>query len=224
MSLPRRHRSGFEVLGSLQGAPLARLEEEAPLFAASAGFAREAGGPITRAFLAALPGAAEEDAIIDSSLVWLTPGLAHEVELAPGRAGGPHRAPPLYRHEPFPGHTAGLRGEINRMQGATHYLAVVGAPCTPEVAVGEIALEDAEPPEPFWHPEELRARDARIRKWIAEGALTSAALPVGAVVRMGWGSFLCPRPAAAAGFQLILRASVGAPRPVVNGVRNVSFI
>ena len=77
--LPLHHTSAVEVLEPLSGVAGLPLDGEIPLFAATRAFAYAEGGPITRAFIEALPDD-WADAVVDSSLVWLTPGLAHDDE------------------------------------------------------------------------------------------------------------------------------------------------
>lgn len=224
MGLPTRHHSRFEVIGPLQGAPLHQPEGETPLFAASYDFAFAQGGPITRAFLDALP-ATWRDAVIDSSLVWLTPGLAHDEPFRLSKGGAPHRRSPAFRHELFPGCADGVRGDANRNLNAVHRRCFVGLSCTPLVARGEVALEPDEDPAGFWLPTDtLTRRDQRIHGWLSEGRLVATPLPVAQIVEHGWGMLHCPRPATRSGFQLMLRATHNDPRPRVNGLRNVSFI
>lgn len=221
MSLPRRHASRPRVVGPLAAA--GPVEDEVPLFAADAAFARATGGPLTRAFLDALPPAWGDDVVVDSSLVWLTPGLCHEGDAA-GR--GPLRGAVPFRHEPFPGVDHGVRGASNRLQSAVHRIGVFGLGCcTPLAVEGDIALEPDEDPAGFWVPTQgFAVRDARLEAWIAAGRLTAWPVPVATVVEVPWGGFLRPRPARQAGFQLLLRATHGDPRPRVNGRRNSAFV
>lgn len=219
MTAPLRHLSQVRDLGPLPGAQQTDLAAETPLFAAEVDFAQAHGGALTRAFLAQLP-PSWDDAVIDSSLVWLSPGLAHEPDdpLEDGRR--PVRAAPRYRHEPFPGVTWGERGASNRRRAVEHRLCVIGA-AAPWVAEGWVTLPDAQAAERFWWPTALAPRDAQVRAWIAAGQLQARALPAGHVLACGWGALLCPRPATEAGFQLWLRATRGDPRPRVNGRRNL---
>jgi hypothetical protein len=41
---------------------------------------------------------------------------------------------------------------------------------------------------------------------------------------MGWGALMRGRPASSTGFQFLLRATIGDPRPPVNGRRNLSIV
>lgn len=221
--LPLHHTSAVEVLEPLSGVAGLPLDGEIPLFAATRAFAYAEGGPITRAFIEALPDD-WADAVVDSSLVWLTPGLAHDDEHLRDEGRRPLREPPRYRHEIFPGVHRGVRGEANRNLAARHRMCVLGLDCAPVAAVGEVRFESAGEAEAFWLPEALTPRDAQIRGWLEAGALTAHPLPVGAMLGYGWGALMCPRPAAAAGFQLVLRATAHDPRPRVNGRRNLTLM
>ena len=222
---PLQHRSGFTALGTLQGIAGHALEDQSPLFAADPAFAREHGGPITQAFLEMLPRADDRPVVIDSSLVWLAPGLAHTVELGPGTYLSRPRSPLRFIHEPFPCVSTGFRDASNRNRDADHYLCVVGLDCTPQVAVGEVAFNDEKQAEAFWHPtQSLDQREAHIERWLAEGVLTNEAIPLGSVVRFGWGSLMRATPATTAGFQFVIRATFGDDRPIVNGLRNMVMI
>lgn len=218
---PLRHRSAMRVIAPFHHADHP-LEAETPLFAADPDFARAHGGPLTRRFVDRLP-AHPGPVVIDSSLVWLSPGLAHGFE-AGGRGMGP-RAPLRFAHEPFPGAVDGARGAANRDRAIVHRLCVVGHECTPEIAVGEIACPDAAAAEAFWFPaEDVAARDAAIDRLLAAGTLVRMPIPTGTIVELGWGALRRARPAASTGFQLILRASLGDRRPHVNGRRNLSMV
>ncbi|MCA9545648.1 MAG: hypothetical protein KC613_14685, partial [Myxococcales bacterium] len=175
---------------------------------------------VLRAFLAQLP-PGWEDAVVDASLAWLSPGLALDPDdpLEDGRR--PVRAAPVFRHEPFPGVTWGVRGASNRWRAVAHRICVVGDATPPALAEGWIDLPDVAAAESFWWPTTLGARDAQIRGWIDGGRLRVRPLTAGHVFACGWGTFICPRPTAQAGFQLWLRATLGDPRPRVNGLRNL---
>lgn len=226
MTVPLIHRSDMR-LGDPLPAAVQRLplEEETPLLAATREFACQHGGPITRAFVETLPTDPALPVVIDSSLVWLAPGLAHGIELGPAaRMMGP-RAPLCFLHEPFPGATTGVRGASNRNREAIHRLCVLGLACTPEVAIGDIAFATQGEAEAFWLPtERFDEREGEIARRLADGRLTCAPLPIGTVVEMGWGALMRGRPAASTGFQFLLRATIGDPRPPVNGRRNLSIV
>lgn len=226
MTVPLMHGSDMRLCDPLPAAvQRLPLEEETPLLAATREFARLHGGAITRAFVETLPTDPALPVVIDSSLVWLAPGLAHRIELGPAaRMMGP-RAPLCFLHEPFPGSTTGVRAASNRNREAIHRLCVLGLECTPEVAIGDIAFATESEAEAFWLPvENLDVREAEIERRLAEGTLTSGPIPLGTVIEFGWGTLMRGRPAVTTGFQLILRATLGDPRPIVNGRRNLSII
>ncbi len=62
--MPLRHRSTLSVVGRIVPARDQAIEEETPLFAAERAFAWERGGPLTRAFVAALPDAWGEGVLV----------------------------------------------------------------------------------------------------------------------------------------------------------------
>jgi len=217
---PLVHESALRVLGLLE-APDSPLAEETPLFAAERGFAAREGGPLTRAFLAAIPWA--DELIVDSSLVWLMPGLAHGFPAPHGRRGP--RAPLRFLHEPFPGCDEGVRGAANRNRAARHWLCVLGHEATPEAALGTLAFERPDLAAEFWFPREgFELREAEVERRLLEGSLRREPLPRRALVEFGWGTLLRWRPAASTGFQFVLRATAGAERPAVNGRRNLSMV
>ena len=212
----------MRVLGPLTGVAALRLEDETPLFAADRDFAWDHGGPITRRFVEGLPADRALPVVVDSSLVWLAPGLGHGFELG---GGGHPRAPLRFTHEPFPDVVTGVRGASNRNRSALHRMCVLGVDCTPELASGEVLFADAETAAAFWLPEDGFAfRDAEIARRCDEGSLVREAIPLGVVIEFGWGALMRPRPSAVTGFQFILRATIGDPRPQVNGRRNHSIV
>jgi hypothetical protein len=222
VTLPLRHRSDYRLVEPFAAAH--PIEEETPLFAADAAFARAHGGPVTRAFVDALPADWRASAIVDTSLVWLTPGIYHGDDIGAGGRGA-IRQPPRFRHEPFPCVSTGVRGEANRNLEARHRLCVLGLDCAPEAAVGEVAFSDAAAAEAFWLPaDDLEARDRAVEAWLAEGTLAREALPTGAIVEHGWGALLRPRRATASGFQLVLRATAFDRRPAANLRRNLFML
>ncbi|QDU59144.1 hypothetical protein [Aeoliella mucimassa] len=217
--LPLQHRSEVRVIGPLPASDASPLEGETPLFAADLDFALEQGGPLTRAFLEATPLNREAGVVVDSSLVWLTPGLAHAMTPT-GPLTGP-RGKVGFVHEPFPGIAMGVRGAANRNLTAVHRLCVWGLDCTPELAEGQLSFATPEQAEAFWLPtESLDARDQQFAHHIESGELCCTGLPLATIVEFGWGTLLRPRPATEPGFQFMIRVSIGDPRPHVNGLRN----
>jgi hypothetical protein len=218
-AVPLRSRNAVRVLAPLRPAPNHPLEEETPLFAADLDFALTHGGPLTRAFLESIPLDRHAGVVVDSSLVWLSPGLAHALTPA-GPLSGP-RGPVGFAHEPFPGVMTGVRGESNRNREAVHRLCVFGVDSTPEWVDGELAFATPAEAEEFWYPtESLAFREQEIARRLDEGSLRLTPLPLAMIVEFGWGTLLRPRPAATHGFQFIVRATSGDRRPHVNGLRN----
>ena len=223
--IPSLRRSALRSLDPLPRAMGLPLEDETPLIAADPDFAWEHGGPLMRAFVESLSADGSKPVVIDSSLVWLAPGLAHGFELGPGGRLSRPRGPLRFVHEPFPGVTTGVRGASNRNLDVVHRMCVLGLGCTPEVAEGDFAFTDTSQAEAFWLPSEsLEEREAEIERRLAEGTLTRTALPLGIVVEFGWGTLMRARPAATTGFQLIMRATIGDPRPHLNSRRNLSIV
>lgn len=219
LTSPLRHKSTVHVLAPLARPERFAVEKETPLFAADRDFALREGGALTRAFLEALPLDPNQGVVIDSSLVWLSPGLVHGF-VATGPLAGP-RAKLGFVHEPFPGIMTGVCGDANRNQQATHWLGIFGLDCTPELAEGELIFDTQEDAESFWLPTETLAyRETEIARRVAAGELRCTALPLATVVEFGWGTLLRSRPATAPGFQFVIRVTSGDARPHVNGLRN----
>ena len=142
-----------------------------------------------------------------------------------GRRGPRTRGVLRFVHEPFPCAAGGVKAEANRNREAVHYLCVLGLPCTPEAAVGELDFATAAAAEAFWLPgDDHEAREREVVRRLRAGSLRSQALPVGELIELRWGSLIRARPATAPGFQLALRATVGARRPAVNGRRNLAML
>lgn len=221
-TIPLRFRNTLRCVAPFYPTSDQAIQDETPLLAASPSFARNYGGPITRAFLDSLALEQAEGVLIDSSLVWLSPGLVHGVELGPsGPAIGP-RSPPHFIHEPFPGVSTGIRGASNRNLSVIHRLCVLGLDCTPEVVLGDFAFSDLSTAEAFWLPcEDFASRDLEIERRLSAHLLTRQYVPLCTIMEFGWGTLMRARPAQATGFQLVLRASVGDQRPPINGLRNL---
>lgn len=223
-TIPLLHSSAIRRVGPSVAAAELSLADETPLFAADRSFAHAQGGPLTRAFLDGLPEGWGADILVDSSLVWLTPGLAHGLELGPG-GRTPGRSPPRFIHEPFPCVGTGARGAANRNLAALHRMCVLGLDCTPEVALGEIGFTSTDEATAFWLPAEgLEEREREIERRLHEGSLRRELIPIGTVIEFGWGTLMRTRPAVSSGFQLILRATLRPGRPAVNGRRNLAML
>ena len=76
MTLPTsvRVRSGFDVVGRVPPFDDAVIAEEPSLWLVDQAEARARGGPITRAFVEALPPPWRDEALILSRVAWLEPG------------------------------------------------------------------------------------------------------------------------------------------------------
>jgi hypothetical protein len=200
-------KSDVGLLGTLPSPEGDALTHENPLFAADGRFAHARGGPITRAFLEALPpGWDPAGLVVDSTLVWL------------GRGFVPNGWRWFHR-EPCPGRAGGAWDVANGEMDVEHVACVFG-PSTAEVLVGELdlaALPALAGPEP-----DLRARHAVLAAWRVEGRLGARAVPEATLYHFGATTFQRFLPATAPGFHLWLRATRGSRRPVVNGMRNVS--
>ena len=220
--IPLRFRNMLRCVAPLHSKSDQAIQDETPLLAAEPSFAWKHGGPLTRAFLDSLDWERAEGVLIDSSLVWLSPGLVHGVELGPsGTAIGP-RSPPRFIHEPFPGILTGIRGASNRNTRAIHRLCVLGLECTPEVVLGDFEFSDLATAEAFWLPcEDFASRDLEIERRLSSHSLTRQYVPLHTIIEFSWGTLMRARPAQAAGFQLVLRASIGDHRPPINGLRNL---
>ncbi|GIW98860.1 MAG: hypothetical protein KatS3mg111_2193 [Pirellulaceae bacterium] len=218
-NLPLRHVSCARFFAPVRCEANYPLEEETPLFAADPHFALSQGGPLTRRFLKAAIIDWHQRIVVDSSLVWLSPGLSHE--LTPiGPLIGP-RTKVGFVHEPFPGITSGVCGNANRNLRAVHRLGIFGLNCTPELAEGEVAFSSLEEAEAFWLPtDSFEFREREVARRIKEGSLRCRKLPLATVIEFGWGTLLRSCAANSHGFQLIIRVTSGDERPYVNGLRN----
>lgn len=216
---PLRFRNVARTLCKLGVATAFPVEEETPLFAADLNFALTHGGSLTRAFLQSIPLERDANIVVDSSLVWLTPGLVHG--FAPvGPLAGP-RGYVGFTHEPFPGIASGIRGQSNRNRESIHRICVLGVEPAPEMVEGELTFDSPAEAEEFWFPSESPAfREQEIARRLEDGRLKLTSLPFATIVEFGWGTLLRPRPAEAHGFQFIVRVTSGDRRPHVNGLRN----
>jgi len=180
----------------------ADLREEAGLFAADLMFAERAAGPIGRAFLGRLPEAWRPGPlVIDASLVWLPPGAR------PGSLA--------WTHEPFPGVAGGVRGEANTERAAEH-LAMIAGPAGVDFLTGEALA-----PERRAAGDPLHARHARLEAKRRAGEAALVSIAPGRRYRYRWGCFHRFQPApTGGGFAFWIRATRGAARPWVNGIRN----
>jgi hypothetical protein len=201
-------RSAVELLDTLD-APDPEFAKEQPLFGAQGDFAYEHGGPLTRAFLDRLPARFRQvSTVVDSMLVWLQ--------------SGQNLASRWFHHEPFPGETLNAFAAANREPGIEFIAAALGAPSHRDFLVGEI--------EPFADkvklhcpdPDDVPARDARLREQRDRQRLVEVCVPVGRIHRYEAGTFLRVRRTESPGFHFYVRVSLGTERPIVNGMRNTA--
>lgn len=223
-AVPLRHRSTVRVAGRLLEATDPRLDQESPLFAADKTFAHAHGGPITRTFVDTLPPEWGDDVIVDSSLAWLTPGLAHVLDpVGEGRTAGT-RSAPRFVHELFPGASSGMRADVNRKLDVRRRWCVLGVRCGPEIAEGELSFDSVDDAAAFWLPTRgLDDRDCELEKRLARGELRRLLVEPNTLIDCGWGTLMRELPAQESGFRLILRATTADGRPVVNGLRNMTI-
>jgi hypothetical protein len=180
--------------------------DETPLFAAGLDFAREVAGPLASAFLAALP--AEWVAghlVIDATLVWLAPGF--------------RQGEMFWCHEPFPGQVTGVMGQSNLQQQAEHIACCCG-PSGIEFLTGQ-ALEK-ECSSELQTLDRIRDRHERLQSQVDAGALAIETVAPYTVYHYHWGAFHRHEIAKTSGFQYWIRATLGDPRPLVNGIRNAT--
>ncbi len=179
----------------------ATIKAEPMFHKASPEFANRHGGPITRAFLAALP--AEPD-VIDTRVHMLMkdfypciPGWHHD-DIARTRADGQ----PNYREPPYKSH---------------HLLMLINGEIAPtEFAVGDCVLSEVLEGEGNcygkWHPE--------IERLIARGQMQRVAAPSRRLVRFDHDSFhqgvACTRP----GWRWFARATYGTQRKPDDEIRS----
>ncbi|MCA9557641.1 MAG: hypothetical protein KC583_03655 [Myxococcales bacterium] len=189
--------------------PLDALTAETPLFAADARYARHRGGPLTRAFVDALPPAWSLDrVVVDSTLVWLRRGMV------PNGFGAFHR-------EPYPEDSHGAYAAANA-ELDTHHVACFFGPSHAEVLRGHVGLDELPPVSPTRGRADLSRRHAALVALLDAGQLSLEPMPAGQPFAYDARTFLRYAPARESGFHLWLRATHGSQRPIVNGHRNVS--
>jgi hypothetical protein len=198
----------FTLLASLGPRTDGELAAEQPLFAAEKRFAFEMGGPLTRAFLGALPPEWQADQlVVDSHLVGLPPGYD------PG--------PTVFHREACAEYKGAAFDLANAEVDVEHAWCVFG-PVMPELIAGEVD-EGALPSMPAWNDRTAAARDVVLRGWLESGRLTTASPEPGAVWICDGRTWLRWGKATAPGLHLWLRATRGSRRPWVNGRRNMSM-
>lgn len=201
---------GVHRIGHLSVPRDCALEDEEPLFAATKEFATEFGGPITGAFLEALPQDWRDiPLVIDTVLVWLPPGAW------PG--------PRLFHREPYPESSDGAFGCAN-LDLTVEHIAVVLGPVGWEFVVGALSLSLMQSALPLIHSSETgeaRARDAVLQTLIAQRQLDVDQVEPGELIQYPAYSFLRHKPTGSPGFHFSLRATRGSRQPLVNGFRTV---
>lgn len=180
--------------------------EETPLFAAGLEFARETAGPITTAFLDALPGEwIDGHLVIDSTIVWLRVGF-REGQM-------------FWCHEPFPGRTDGVTAQSNVQRRAEHIACCCG-PTGIDFLLGDAAATElSDEPQTI---DAIRERHSRLQAEIDAHRLSILTVPPYIMYRYGWGAFQRHGAATTSGFQFWIRATRGDNRPLVNGIRNAT--
>lgn len=192
-----RFAAGFREVGvTLAGYGEAEIRSETTFFRAELGFVRAWAGPITKAFVAALP-----DEWLDSRLVFdswkhhLKPGQSarlpsawHLDDVARTRADGQpeHRNPP-YR----PQHRAVLVGDVAR----------------PLFLHGQVELEDL--PEGGGSVYAAWGREIDRLLQDRRSGLRAIHLTPGRVIEYGWGAFHKAMPAVSAGWRIFIRVARG---------------
>lgn len=202
--------SRIERLGELRMPGDCALEQEEPVFAATSDFAAEFGGPITRAFLQALPDAwRTTPLVVDTSLVWLPEGAS---------AG-----PLLLHREPYPESVYGAFESANRDLGVEHISVMLGAVGW-ELVTGVMPpalLQRVLPMNHFHASKDAIGRDVTLRELVGRGVLALVRIAPGEIVRYPASAFFRHLPAAHAGFHYSMRATRGSNQPLVNGFRTV---
>ena len=209
-----KHRSWYELVGRIPDFDQETIKRENPVFAAGKEFFAERGGPISRAFLDALPDEWRMDyAVIDSMLVWLRPPLCPGI--------------PEYHSEIFPGRIEGVMGEANKERTVEHIACCVGSVSLPEFIVGDVEFigipDDAV--ETYWNCcENLTTRHEVLKAMVADGRVSAKQVDANTLYRYGWGCFYREMPATDYAFRLFIRASRNTQRPICNGLRNATTL
>ncbi len=207
-NLAGSHRSMSHVVTAVLSLDLQQFDPrgETPVFAAGLEWTRQTGGPITQAFLDALPDDwKKEHLVIDSTLVWLGAGF--------------RQGEMFWCHEPFPGRTDGVPAASNCERNAEH-VALCCGPAGIDFLTGDnVQLEWSDLPLAM---NQIRERHGRLQAGIFSGHLTATHVPPYTLHRYGWGAFHRHSVATVGGFQFWIRATRGDNRPLVNGIRNAT--
>lgn len=183
------------------------VKREPMLWRASVGFAELHGGPLTWAFLEALPDEwKSSDVVIDSRTHMLMPGWYpcipgwHLDDVPRSRPDGqPNHESPEYRSK--------------------HVMALWGSASVTTFAVGDIELQEPEPGNTtyaIWHP----IIEDRIRR----GELVECAVMPRRLVFFDWTSFHRGNPATKRGWRFFIRATRDTNQKAQNEVRAQSQV
>lgn len=177
----------------------AEIKSEPQLFSADVGFASERGGPITRAFLAAV---SRHGGVFDSRVSMMMPGWWACI--------------PGYHHDDVPRETPDSQPDYDSPEYLSkHAMALVGADvCPTEFAIGDCELTKPHEGELIynaWHREIVRLLD--------HGDLTRISCPDRTVVYFDWQTWHAGTPAVRRGWRWFGRLSWDTKRPVLNEIR-----
>lgn len=178
------------------------VKNEPMLFSCDRKTAHELGGPMTRAFLAALKADWRDgEIIIDSRVHMLMPGFW------PCIPGWHHDDVPREREDGQPNY-------YNPSYEAEHCMAIVGEASVTEFAVGAVFLPDVSLGEVYyrtWHP--------LINEAIEAADLTVMKAPVGRLIYFDSHAFHQGVPATKTGWRWFIRASRNTSRRATNELR-----
>jgi hypothetical protein len=188
-----RFQSGFDVVGQLPAFPQEVIREEPNLFGATIAEVERDGGPIARAFVAALPEDFRQRPLyVRSKLQWLKAGW----RTASGPGG--------YHCDMVGSRADGSQDHVHRSQPGRHTIAAaVGDVSLTRFLLGEYELPD--------YPEGQRQAllwHVAIEDGIRRGTMTAVTVPEGALLRFGQNDFHTPMPAIRTGWRLFIRATL----------------
>lgn len=179
----------------------AQIKAEPMLFSADMKFASYYGGPITRAFLEALPPDVRTyPMIVDSRVHMLMPGW--------------YPCIPGWHHDDVPRGTDGQPNYNSPEYLAKHAFAIFGDASVTSLASGRVVLP--EPPKGsvtygLWHP--------LVEAHVKAGSLTEVPTPVNQMIHFDWQTFHKGNPATKAGWRFFIRASWNTKRKPLNEIR-----
>ena len=203
-------RSNIRRLGHLSTPEDCAIEDDEPLFAATREFAMEFGGPITRAFLQALPEVWQrEHLVIDSALMWLPVGA--------------WAGPLIFHRERYTESNEGAFNSANRETDVEHIFVIL-SPARLDVLIGDIPAHLADSSlKLLWldSKDEAVLRDAALLTMLNHGELHQDTISSGEIIHCGSSTFIRHVPAVQAGFHLFIRATRNSRQPLVNGFRTI---